>query len=560
MACRLIPHLVSRLIFTGSGGLERLASGELRFVLSPRTRFVQRVVDQSAPGEIALVDTRAQPHCENFSRQHLMCGDANQSHLSMLLRIGTTAVVVMLADLDVGVGAVRLADPLAALKAVAADTTLSHRVELASGGTITALEIQRHYLRLARVHVARLPRWAGELCEVWQDTLDRLQRGTGAVADRLDWAIKLAMFRVRASRDGHACDRNVFTFAATRASASSPEMWQAQMCEIALRYGQVHPPGLFDALDVTGALHHRVPGIDRIDDALEWPPCEGRARVRGSVVARLAGRRDGSICGWASVFDGAASLRLDLSDPFAASESWYPVPPPTPTAQDLVDRLERLIAASATFEGSAEMRAIATRLAAPRDEAPAMRSAAHAVRLNNLAFDLRAAGRLLEAEWLMRAALATDLAHRHHSDRKIAHRRNNLATVLLMQGRVEEARELSTQAWPGAVVDFDLTSARVLTIRLAIAMVDGEPYGFFMGQLKNHLAIQPLRNVADVDSHWQMAPVLRLLRPSLGVQEHDLLQAAVRVVNRSGRLDEMEQYPSWRAADPQPLSQAWPIP
>jgi hypothetical protein len=80
-----------------------------------------------------------------------------------------------------------------------------------------------------------------------------------------------------------------------------------------------------------------------------------------------------------------------------------------------------------------------------------------------------------------------------------------------------------------------------------------------MGQLKNHLAIQPLRNVADVDSHWQMAPVLRLLRPSLGVEEHDLLQAAVRVVNRSGRLDEMEQYPSWRAADPQPLSQAWPI-
>jgi hypothetical protein len=93
----LIPHLASRMVFTGAGGYDPFTACP-RFVLSPRAMFVRRLVDSSVAREIALVDDRAQPHCTGFYRQHIMCGDANQSQLAMLLRIGTTALVMALID------------------------------------------------------------------------------------------------------------------------------------------------------------------------------------------------------------------------------------------------------------------------------------------------------------------------------------------------------------------------------------------------------------------------------------------------------------------------------
>ena len=40
---QIIPHLVSRIIYSGAGGLE-LADGRLRFTLSPRVKFLEREV------------------------------------------------------------------------------------------------------------------------------------------------------------------------------------------------------------------------------------------------------------------------------------------------------------------------------------------------------------------------------------------------------------------------------------------------------------------------------------------------------------------------------------
>jgi proteasome accessory factor A len=196
----LIPHLVSRILFTGSGGYDPFTTACPRFVLSPRALFVRRLVASSATREIALVDDRAQPHCNGFHRQHIMCGDANQSQLAMLLRIGTTALVVALIDANCARDeAMKLADPMKALETIIHDVTLRAPVDLASGRRLLAVEIQRHYLGLARAHSDRLPAWSTVLCDVWEDTLDRLDRGPEAVADRLDWAIKHVIHRDRST-------------------------------------------------------------------------------------------------------------------------------------------------------------------------------------------------------------------------------------------------------------------------------------------------------------------------------------------------------------------------
>jgi hypothetical protein len=158
----------------------------------------------------------------------------------------------------------------------------------------------------------------------------------------------------------------------------------------------------------------------------------------------------------------------------------------------------------------------------------------------------------------MRAALATDLAVRPPHHPKVPHRRNNLGTVLVIQGRLAEAREQVTQAWEQSCGRYDLTSARILTVRLLIALIDREPSELFLGQLKSHLAIQPLQNVAEVDRFWKILPLLDELAPRMSPDDVRLLKAIVRVLNACVPGDPLETIERWREALPLPLDMTWP--
>jgi pup-ligase protein/tetratricopeptide repeat protein len=428
--------------------------------------------------------------------------------------------------------------------------------DLASGGKITALQIQRHFLRQARRHRDCLPEWSDGLCDAWQDTLDRLDRGPEAVADRLDWAIKLAIFRDHAQRramrwpDAESGDTGDID-RATR------EKWAAELCELDLRYGQVDESSLFVALDEAGVLRHRIVTCAEIDRALDVPPPIGRAWIRGQVVTRLAGHDDGSVCAWDAVHDTSGLVRLNLSDPFATSEVWVPG---EESADVLLSRLGRLVAAPPAPAITQSIRRLVDRLGAPRSHAPSKRTVGHALQMNNHAFVLRNTGRLEEAEWLMRAALEIELSERHDQHPKVLHRRNNLGVVLLLQGRLAEAKELVTNAWPRDGAQHDLTTARVLTTRLLIAILDVEPYTLYVGQLKAHLGIWPMPDLANVDSKWQMAFVLKRFEPRLEPEAHDLVLAIVDVLNGGSPLETLRAFPCWRDTPLEPLSTPWPAP
>jgi hypothetical protein len=158
----------------------------------------------------------------------------------------------------------------------------------------------------------------------------------------------------------------------------------------------------------------------------------------------------------------------------------------------------------------------------------------------------------------MRAALVTDLAVRPPNHPKVPHRRNNLGTVLVIQGRLAEAREEVTRAWEQSCGRYDLTSARILTVRLLIALIDNEPCELFLGQLKSHMAIQPLQNVAEVDRFWKLVPLLDGLAPRLSPDDVRLLKAVVRVLNDRGPCDVLETMERWREAASLPLDTPWP--
>lgn len=93
---------------------------------------------------------------------------------------------------------------------------------------------------------------------------------------------------------------------------------------------------MFNVLDQSGMIDHHVTGVDRIAEAIDEPPDEGRAHVRGEVIRRAV--RDGTElgCTWSSVVNRSMCLRLDLSDPFTMREEWDEVKPPPPRTAPVV--------------------------------------------------------------------------------------------------------------------------------------------------------------------------------------------------------------------------------
>jgi hypothetical protein len=130
--------------------------------------------------------------------------------------------------------------------------------------------------------------------------------------------------------------------------------------------------------------------------------------------------------------------------------------------------------------------------------------------------------------------------------------------VLLMQGRTSEARHEITRAWHEMGRRYDVTSARILTMRLTVALIDDEPNALFVGQLMNHLAMQPLPDYADVDRRWQLRRMLDVLAPRLDPEALTLLQAIGDVVNGHRALQTLEELPRWRDTPPVPLEEQWP--
>lgn len=374
MQAQIVPHLVSRLIYTGAGGFNPLSKG-LEFTLSPRMAHFRLVVTESSTSERGIWHTKSESLCTGHNRLHVLCGESLCSEIATFLKIGATALVVAMADAGVAPGdSVRLADPLKSLHDVAADVTCRKELQMADGSRRTALAIQRHYLEQAEAHVGApfMPAWAGDVCLHWREVLDQLEDAPGSAAKTLDWGIKLALYSNYARTLGmkwddlgfwnESIDKLSAALDARKGGGKAMTLEQAmgarrtmpaevaelepllrargfewddlkallkrrqQFFEIDTRFGQIGPRGIFETLDASGALNHHVCGVDNIEHAMKEPPASGRAHIRGKVVRRLAGSGRAQ-CDWQSIVDRRpeGGQVLDLSDPFAGEEVWRPL-------------------------------------------------------------------------------------------------------------------------------------------------------------------------------------------------------------------------------------------
>jgi len=372
LPAQIIPHLVSRIVYSGAGGLE-LAGGRLRFTLSPRVKFLQHEVSHESTNERGIFHTKDETLAANgYHRLHIICGESLCSESALWLNMGATALIVALIEAGLHPGdGVRLKNPLGAMRRFSEDPTCRATALTTRGRKLSAVQIQRHYLEMAEAHLHApfMPPWTDQVCIQWRNLLDRLENGApGSVASTLDWAMKFCLFLDRAERRGLGLehwqhshpetppdpdgDESRLLEIARTAKAPAPTLpavlnVHQELCEIDTRFGQLGGKGLFAALDRAGVLSHRFCGVDNIEHALAHPPALGRAHLRSLCVRRFAGQPKRYACGWRHVIDREKNLLLDLSDPFIAEEKWQDVPAGFRDASDSVQTHLRMMLSEA---------------------------------------------------------------------------------------------------------------------------------------------------------------------------------------------------------------------
>jgi proteasome accessory factor A len=371
----LIPHLVTRQVYSGAGGFEPFSSG-LKFTLSPRAAHIDRTTSLDSTNSRGIFHSKNEPLCSGYNRLHVICGENLCSHAGMFVKFGATSLVVAMAEAGLTPGsAVELDSPLSAFRIVAGDLTLKQPLKIkGQPQRMTALDIQKHYLAMAEKHSREtfMPLWAPDVCLQWRRVLDALDSDMDAASTMLDWPMKLHLFASHAALRGvdwshlplwnSIIDRmhdamelpmngEVFPLEQAISPGSPiPEVarqieallhqkgldWdelrlllklRAEFYEIDTRFGQLGPRGIFEMLENDGVLAHNVGGVENIEHATRNPPSKGRAKIRGAVVRRLAGYEEGRwVCFWDRIFSQKYGRMLDLSDPFATSEVWSNLP------------------------------------------------------------------------------------------------------------------------------------------------------------------------------------------------------------------------------------------
>ena len=215
-----------------------------------------------------LVNTRDEPHADTgkYRRFHVIVGDSNMSEWATALKIGTTSLVLELIERGEA-PAIEIAQPIDATKSISRDQSYDWIIELRDGRKISAIDVQRLYLRAAEniANETQEQRW---VWQEWNNVLNDLQRDVTLCRDRVDWVAKKHLLMALQEEE--------------KLAWSDP--W---LQAIDLEYHNIDlERGLYYELMRQGSMR-RVTNEEEIHAAIFSPPKTTRAFFRGRAVARF---------------------------------------------------------------------------------------------------------------------------------------------------------------------------------------------------------------------------------------------------------------------------------
>ena len=291
---RLLPFLVTRQIFAGAGRVGAAATpdgwipmdqlivrrpglrnaGEQVWVpyqISQRADHIVNDFFEWVQQNRVIVNTRDEPLADpnQYRRIHLLLGDSNMSEYATALKVGTTALVLQLIE-EGHAPRLELKEPVEALQAVSRDQTRTWPVTLASGLTMSAIDVQEQYLEAASRYVDQDEETTWVFNE-WATLLQELRGDYTKLVGRVDWASKLWLLET--AREEEQLDWR--------------DPW---LKSLDLEYHNLdRRKGLYFGLEEVGRAR-RLTTDAAVELAKEHPPRNTRAYGRGELVRHLLGR------------------------------------------------------------------------------------------------------------------------------------------------------------------------------------------------------------------------------------------------------------------------------
>jgi proteasome accessory factor A len=289
----LVTFLVTRQIFAGSGRvgaaspqdawiqMDRLIVPRasiggshigmaLPFQISQRADYIVNDFFEWVQQNRAIVNTRDEPLADpnQYRRIHLLLGDSNMAEYATALKLGTTGLALQLIEEGQAPRDLEIKEPVEALQEISQDQERQWMIQLQSGKTCSAIDVQEQFLDAAERRYRGQDEETDWVLDQWASVLRDLRGDYEKLVGRVDWASKLWLldsFR----------------------EAEKLEWTDPMLKSLDLEYHNLHPGrGLYYGLVEEG----RVPRLttDRaIALAMDHPPRNTRAFGRGELVRHL---------------------------------------------------------------------------------------------------------------------------------------------------------------------------------------------------------------------------------------------------------------------------------
>ena len=302
----LIPFLVSRQIYAGSGKVLQTARGA-QFSIAQRAEHIWEGVSSATTRSRPIINTRDEPHADGdrYRRLHVIVGDSNMSEYATFLKVGACSLILrMLEDPSVVLRDMTLENPIRAIREISHDLTCTRRVRLQIGREVSAFEIQSEYLqraiRYAEFHELSIQE--KQALDMWEHVMTGIERDPLSLDREVDWVIKHNLIERYRERHGLAL------------SSAEVALLDLQYHDISRRRSVFYRLQARDMVE-------RIVTDDDIHDAMETPPQTTRARLRGEFIRRAKDRKRDYTVDWVHLkLNDQAQRTVLCKDPFRSHD------------------------------------------------------------------------------------------------------------------------------------------------------------------------------------------------------------------------------------------------
>ena len=285
----LVPHLSTRIIYTGAGDIIRG-----KYVLSPMAFLTSQVISGETMHDTGILNTRDEPHADGarWRRLHVIVGDALMNEAAILLRHFTTSAVLQLMEEDALRDVPRLKDPVRDLwHNVETRNPEQWRVELEDGSVVSPIDIQRYYL--GKVEGLVEDDWEKRALKMWEEVLDDLENKRSKHAARhVEWLDRYYAIQ-------EAAEKN-----------PGPDV-EMMACK---QYSEIGAERSLFYKRQRAGLVDRTTDDEAIKAAIGEPPADSRAHLRRELCDTF----NIEMIDWSVlVVNDGTRRRIDLLDPYA---------------------------------------------------------------------------------------------------------------------------------------------------------------------------------------------------------------------------------------------------